>query len=98
MSMDQSSSPNIFTACYAVRALADPGSLPRLLEPFAKRGLVPSAMHVRSTGVISLVDLQVEGLDRATAELIAETLRQIVTVERVLLSPLAASGAARASA
>ena len=33
------------TACFSVHAHADPGVMPRVLELFAKRGLVPSAWH-----------------------------------------------------
>ncbi len=41
------------------------------------------------------VDLQIENLDRALAELIAEGLRQMVPVERVLLAELGVAVAAR---
>ena len=30
------------TACFSVHARAEPGVMPRVLELFAKRGLVPS--------------------------------------------------------
>jgi acetolactate synthase regulatory subunit len=79
--------PHTVTACFAVRAAADPGSLPRVLELFAKRGLVPSSVQARLTGdaVPALsVDLQVAGLEPALAEAVAEALRQIWVVERVL--------------
>ncbi|HEV2673497.1 MAG TPA: hypothetical protein VGV37_03080 [Aliidongia sp.] len=75
------------TACFAIRAAADPGSLPRILEIFAKRGLVPSSVQARLTGVgesALSVDLQVAGLEPALVEVVAETLRQIWVVERVL--------------
>lgn len=75
------------TACFAVRAAADPGSLPRILEIFAKRGLVPSSVQARLTSEAEpalSVDLQVAGLEAAMVEILAETLRQIWVVERVL--------------
>ena len=75
------------TACFAVRAAADPGSLPRILEIFAKRGLVPSSVQARLTGEAEpalSIDLQVTGLEPAMVEIVAETLRQIWVVERVL--------------
>lgn len=75
------------TACFAVRAAADPGSLPRILEIFAKRGLVPLSVQARLTGEAEpalSVDLQVAGLEAAMVEILAETLRQIWVVERVL--------------
>lgn len=84
------------TFCYAVLAAADPGTLPRLLAPFAKRGLLPSSVVARTGagGLTQRVDLQVPGLDAAGAEVIAEIIRQMVTVERVLVAALAASEAA----
>ena len=75
------------TACFAVRAAADPGSLPRILELFAKRGLVPSSVQARLTGTgepALSVDLQVAGLEPALVDVVAENLRQIWVVERVL--------------
>ncbi|GGF06998.1 hypothetical protein GCM10011611_10620 [Aliidongia dinghuensis] len=75
------------TACFAVRAAADPGSLPRILELFAKRGLVPSSVQARLTGGAESalsVDLQVGGMEPALVEVVAESLRQIWVVERVL--------------
>jgi acetolactate synthase small subunit len=85
------------TACFAVRAAADPGSLPRILELFAKRGLVPSSVQARLTGgndpALS-VDLQVAGLEPALVEVVAETLRQIWVVERVLTAEVLPAHAA----
>ena len=52
------------TACFAVSALADPGMLHRLLEPFAKRGLVPSAVYARQHGEDLSVDIQIDGRSR----------------------------------
>lgn len=77
-------------ACFSVRASAEAGVLSRLLEPFAKRGLVVSDFHARvkiSGGERCLVaDIQVEELDEQAAERIAEYLRQLVAVERVLVA------------
>jgi acetolactate synthase regulatory subunit len=75
------------TACFAVRAAVDPGTLPRVLELFAKRGLVPSSVQARLTGEAEpamSVDLQVAGMEPALVEIVAESLRQIWVVERVL--------------
>jgi hypothetical protein len=38
------------TYCFSVQAAADPGMLPRVLELFAKRNLVPSRCHAVVTG------------------------------------------------
>jgi hypothetical protein len=60
--------------------------MPRVLEPFCKRGLVPSRWHAVCSGPDELViDLQV-ALDPALVELVAASLRQIVGVESVLTS------------
>jgi acetolactate synthase small subunit len=85
--------PDTATACFAIRAAAEPGILPRLIGLFAKRDLVPAAVQARRIGPgrdLLAVDLQVEGLDPGLAELIAENMRQMVSVERVLLAELPA--------
>ena len=81
-------------ACFSVSAAAEPGTLNRLLEPFAKRGLVPSALHVRVIGGSLRADLQVEMAPELAAS-VAETLRQMPPVERVLLTALQAARVAR---
>ncbi len=93
MSADESRSEP-FTSCFAVRAAAEPGALPRLLEAFAKRGLVPSSLHARMSGEILDVEIQVPGVEPSQAEIIAEQLRVIPVVERVLLARMLASAAA----
>lgn len=74
------------TACFAVHAVAEPGVMPRVLELFAKRGLVPSSWISRVSGHELTIDLQMRGLDAADASYLARSLRQIVAVETVLLS------------
>jgi acetolactate synthase regulatory subunit len=77
------------TYCYAVRAQADPSTLPRLLALFAKRGLIPAALHARcddrASGNIQ-IDLEANGLDAALANYLQRCMEQIVGVELVLLS------------
>src|SRR5215470_2800514 len=75
------------TFCLTVRTVADPGSLPRLLEVFAKRGMVPSKLFCVATGADELtVDLQVTGLDDDLGAVIANQLRSQVGIETVLTS------------
>ena len=75
------------TACFSVQATADPNLLQRLLEPFAKRGLVVDRVHADTDpGRTLTVDLQVAGMDLDLANLIGATLRQIIGVELVLVS------------
>ncbi|HWA41708.1 MAG TPA: hypothetical protein VHA10_00740 [Hypericibacter adhaerens] len=75
------------TYCFSVQAAADPGLLPRVLELFAKRNLVPSRCHAVLNGPEHdelLIDLQVTGLGAEEAEHVARSLRQIVFVTSVL--------------
>ena len=75
------------TFCLAVRAAADPGTLPRLLEVFAKRGLVPAKLFCVATGSDELtVDLQIAGLEPDLGGVIANQLRSQVGIETVLTS------------
>jgi acetolactate synthase small subunit len=73
------------TACFSVTAEAEPGVMPRVLELFAKRGLVPSLWHskVAPTGELT-IDLQMEGMEALLARQIAQNLRQIWGVSTVL--------------
>lgn len=77
------------TACFSVHARAEPGAMPRLLELFAKRGLVPSAWHSATNGADRTqltVDIQMHGLDRDVMDYIAACMRQMPFVEVVLTS------------
>ena len=77
------------TTCFSVHAHADPGVMPRVLELFAKRGLVPSAWHSATSGTDQAeltIDIQVRGLGRDVADYLAACLRQITFVEVVLTS------------
>jgi len=75
--------------CFSVLAEADPGVMPRVLELFAKRGLVPvrwvSDVTDARRGELA-IDVQVAGLTRATGDHIAACLRGIPGVETVLTS------------
>ncbi|MFC7332578.1 hypothetical protein [Rhodocista pekingensis] len=76
------------TACFHVLADPDPGTLPRLLEPFAKRGLVPSSVQVRLLELEEelSIDLQVRTLTRDESDYIARSLRAVPLVRQVLTS------------
>lgn len=76
-------SANFPTTCFDVRALADPGTLPRILELFAKRGLVPDRVHSVQDGGVIRASIQVERMENDLAHYIAECLRQIYVVEAV---------------
>jgi acetolactate synthase small subunit len=73
--------------CFSVFAAAEASVMPRVLELFAKRGLVPRRLDAAVGGADDeelVVDLQVDGLAPETAEHIAASLRQMVHVDRVL--------------
>jgi acetolactate synthase small subunit len=77
------------TAYFSVHAHAEPGVLPRLLELFAKRGLVPSFWQSSTVGTDQArltMEIQMRGLGRETMDYIAACMRQIVFVEVVLTS------------
>ena len=77
------------TACFSIQASADPGLMGRVLELFAKRGLVPSSWHSRVGGLREdelVIDLQMQGMVRREADYVAACLRQIPMVDCVLTS------------
>ena len=80
------------TACFSVHADAEPGVMPRVLELFAKRGLVPQRWHSAAAGTALTIDVQIGGLGHDTADYIAQCMRQIVGVETVLTSERRAAG------
>ncbi len=80
-------------ACFSIHAEADPGVMPRVLELFAKRGLLPRRWVSDVTGPRGghggrelAIDVQVAGLDPETQAYIARCLRQIWGVGTVLTS------------
>lgn len=74
-------------ACFSVHAQAEPGVMPRVLELFAKRGLVPSLWHsavCESDQSRLTIEIRISGLGQEITEYIAACLRQIASVEAVL--------------
>ena len=75
------------TALFSVCARAEPGVMPRVLELFAKRGLVPTVWHSAIAGGDRsrlTIDIEMGALGREAARYIAACLRQIADVETVL--------------
>ena len=84
----------VATACFSVHARTEPGVMPRILELFAKRGLVPSRWHSAIDGPDGgelTIDIHVQGMDGPLADYVAACLRQIVGVEAVLAARLVRS-------
>jgi acetolactate synthase small subunit len=78
--------PRPATFCFSVIAEAEPGVLPRVLELFAKRNLVPErwvADRLPGGGQLA-VDIQVFALETREGDYIARCLREIWGVETVL--------------
>src|SRR5437773_11400786 len=83
------------TACFSVQARAEPGVMPRVLELFAKRGLVPSCWQSSTSGADGsqlTIDIRIGGLGREAMNYIAACMRQVVFVEVVLTSQRHAPG------
>jgi acetolactate synthase small subunit len=83
------------TACFSVHARAEAGVMPRVLELFAKRGLVPSAWRSAVCGPghsLLTIEIRMRGLGREGMDYIAACLRQIVFVEAVLTSQVSGLG------
>jgi hypothetical protein len=74
-------------AFFFVTAPADPGLLPRLIEPVAKLGAVPLRVHAsRESGDGSElnVELRLGGVAPRTADLVERALRAVVGVRQVM--------------
>ena len=81
-----------FYVCFSLQARAEPGVMPRVVELFAKRGLVPQKWHSMVSGEALTIDVQIGGLGRDLAAYIARCMRQITGVETVLTSETRPSG------
>jgi acetolactate synthase regulatory subunit len=68
---------------FMLDADADPGLLSRLLQPFARRDLVPDRMWSHRNGQIVHVEIAVAAVPLEIVHLIEGNLRQIVGVHRV---------------
>ena len=73
---------------YTVTALAHPGVLGRVLEPFALRNLVPRRVVSTAEADGMRIDVVADGLGARESEHLCLRLRQIVPVQTVLLSPV----------
>jgi len=68
---------------FTVEAWAEPGLLPRLLQPFAKRDLTPDQMHARREGEMLRVELGMAAMPAEMVHLIAGNLGQVIGVTSV---------------
>ncbi len=72
--------------CYSLLADREAGMLPRVVAEFARRGLVPARLAAAAVPGALAIDVEVEGLDAMAAAHVAERLRGMPGVERVLMS------------
>jgi acetolactate synthase small subunit len=75
------------TSNFFVQARAEPGVMSRILELFAKRGLVPTVWRSATAGpdrADLTISIEMDGLSREATRYIAACMRQIVDVESVL--------------
>ncbi len=92
-SSDRSSNP---VWCFSVFAAPEVGVTPRVLGEFAKRGLVPFRFEAVVSGGDLAIDVQVGDMDEQVASHVAEVLRGLFHVERVLMTTKTLAQEARA--
>jgi hypothetical protein len=68
---------------FEVLADSEPGLLPRVLVPFARRDLTPDQVKARRFGDVMQATVLVEAVPAEMVHLIEGNLRQIVGVRRV---------------
>jgi acetolactate synthase regulatory subunit len=74
------------TTCFSLQAAADPGLMPRIVEIFARRGLVPTRLHASVGGPRNdlSIDLEMAGMAPRDADRIAVEMRALWGVDLVL--------------
>jgi len=68
---------------FTVQALAEPGLLPRLLQPFAKRDIIPDRVAAERQGEGMRVAITLHAPDPGVLHLLAGNLGQVVGVLEV---------------
>jgi hypothetical protein len=68
---------------YSVLADADPGLLPRLLVPFARRDLTPDRLDATRFGDSMRVEIALDAMPGEMVHLVEGNLRQVVGVHSV---------------
>ncbi len=78
---------------FRISAIADAQTVPRVLEHFALRGLVPSSLTAKLDGDELHMVIEHPGLDAHLADLIAEKVRAGVLIRSVQLNSIDRQGA-----
>ena len=69
---------------FLLDAECSPGLLPRLLQPFAKRDLIPDRMWSHRSGDTMHIEIAVEEMPDEEIHLVEGNLRQIVGIRQVI--------------
>lgn len=78
-----SAAPRARAVRFLLSADAEPGLLPRLLQPFAKRDLIPERVTAQRDGDVLHVEILLHDPEPGYADLVAGNLGQIVGVHDV---------------
>lgn len=73
----------LVAARFTVTADATPGLLSRVLEPFAKRDLIPDAVRASREGEALRAEITLQAMPLGMVHLVAGNLGQIIGVRRV---------------
>ena len=69
---------------FLLDADASPGLLPRVLQPFARRDLIPDRMWSHLSGDIVHLEISMDAMPEDDAHLVEGNLRQIVGIRQVI--------------
>jgi acetolactate synthase small subunit len=73
----------LVAARFTLLAEADPGLLSRVLEPFAKRDLIPDGVRATREGALMRAEVSLAAMPLGMVHRVAGNLGQIVGVRRV---------------
>ncbi|PWS38930.1 hypothetical protein DFH01_06695 [Falsiroseomonas bella] len=73
----------LVAARFTVTAEVSPGLLSRVLEPFAKRDLIPDAVRATRDGAAMRAEVSLTAMPLGMVHLVAGNLGQIIGVRRV---------------
>jgi hypothetical protein len=75
--------PATRSVCFELLADAEPGLLPRLLVPFARRDLLPDQVRTRRSGDVVAASLSMHAMPTEMIHLVEGNIRQIVGLRRL---------------